>query len=566
MKHRVVTHGANALLLVAAACIASARTPGPPGVAETAIAEGAYPGHTAHWRTDGSGEACEVPVSKRRFKTVGPACDLSATAQTLTFVHVSDLHARYTPDGHGNPYSRLKGYAESVRRENPFTLFTNGGDDHEKGSIAEPRSGGLATLQVVHAMGFDVRVLGNHDFAWQLDELLEFSRDPRAITLCSNVEHVGSPAAAFGAVDYAEAQVGCLRVGFFGMVTRPWQANQQQYTGSYYEELPARYDFVVRAREIVRQHRDQVDLLVMVSHLGHKPDVAIAEQVPGIDLVLGGHSHALWSLPKQVGSALVIQPGSKGRHAARLDLQFELPARRRLAHAFRLVENRPDTMPSDPSVERVANQVLGDYAPDALHSVAWLRGRQSRVGIARLAARAAVSELPVDAAVVAPGGVRSDWRAGGLSPQKMLDALSIQRHPPGTPGDTSFYTATVRGADLQRLREERSSWAYSGPDSLSHSATYRLALQKYVAVHAHSYLPSGLALEQPVFSSEGWEVLLSFAQRRTAGCAYLDQEAALPICAVARMGAAVGSGLAVWGEPGTRELARLVNPQANGPG
>ena len=48
----------------------------------------------------GSGAACGVPISKRRFKTVGPECDLSAPEQTLTFVHVSDLHARYTPDGH----------------------------------------------------------------------------------------------------------------------------------------------------------------------------------------------------------------------------------------------------------------------------------------------------------------------------------------------------------------------------------------------------------------------------------------------------------------------------------
>jgi len=70
-----------------------------------------------------------------------PECDPDAAEQVLTFVHVNDIHGTFTPepDNDGqSPVARMRGYYEKVRREeNPYTLFTNGGDDHEKGSVAE---------------------------------------------------------------------------------------------------------------------------------------------------------------------------------------------------------------------------------------------------------------------------------------------------------------------------------------------------------------------------------------------------------------------------------------------
>jgi len=55
-----------------------------------------------------------------------------------------------------------------VKKENPFTLFTNAGDDYEKAQLAEELSRGQSTREVVEAMQYDVRALGNHDFAWGL--------------------------------------------------------------------------------------------------------------------------------------------------------------------------------------------------------------------------------------------------------------------------------------------------------------------------------------------------------------------------------------------------------------
>ena len=58
------------------------------------------------------------------------ACDEAAPTQTLSLVHINDTHAHYTPASDGqSPLARVRGYAEQVRRRQPATVFTSGGDD-----------------------------------------------------------------------------------------------------------------------------------------------------------------------------------------------------------------------------------------------------------------------------------------------------------------------------------------------------------------------------------------------------------------------------------------------------
>ena len=38
-----------------------------------------------------------------------------------------------------------------------------------------------------------------------------------------------------------------------------------------------------------------IDKIILLSHLGVADDIAVAEAVPGIDLIVGGHDHALFS-------------------------------------------------------------------------------------------------------------------------------------------------------------------------------------------------------------------------------------------------------------------------------
>ncbi|MDZ7684858.1 MAG: hypothetical protein U5O39_07470 [Gammaproteobacteria bacterium] len=58
---------------------------------------------------------------------------------------------------------------------------------------------------------------------------------------------------------------------------------------------------------VVRAMRPQVDLLIALSHLGHEEDKQLARTVPGIDLIVGGHSHTLVEEPVRIGDTWVVQ-------------------------------------------------------------------------------------------------------------------------------------------------------------------------------------------------------------------------------------------------------------------
>lgn len=460
-----------------------------------------------------------------------PACDPNATHQTVSFVHMNDMHGHYNVDDAGAAnVARIRGYFEQVKAEQPFTLFTNGGDDYEKGSVIEPLSQYAATREISNAMRFDVRVIGNHDLSWSQDELLRYATDPSAIVLASNIEYIGNDSQGFGAVQYAELQVGCVKIGFIGAVSAPWTAENTQYEGDYYPEFPTDLDFVEVHRRLIAEHRADVDLLVAVSHLGVGDDELVADQTDGIDVILGGHSHTPIFDLEDVGGTLIAQAGSYAQFVARLDLDVDLKTREISDHTYQLRLTTTD-LPADVSTEAEVEAILNHYGPDAFTEIGQLQDGVTKLGASKLAALGAVQELGVDAAIMKQSAAFAGIKAGALTQQKLFEAFLIERQPPGSPGWTATYTARISGADLARMSElDPSEWAVVLPDAIDPTASYRVALQKFAATVPANYLPAGVGIDQVEFAKETWEVLDVYTRARTAACKYLDSDERLPTC------------------------------------
>jgi 2',3'-cyclic-nucleotide 2'-phosphodiesterase (5'-nucleotidase family) len=461
-----------------------------------------------------------------------PACDPAARAQTITFVHVSDLHGSYTLDAAGeSPVARLRGYYEWVRSESPYTVFTDSGDAMEKGSVAELLSSGVATRQVVEAMGFDLRTLGNHDFAWSLEETLAFTRIAPTITLTTNTRYVGPDPERFGGVDYVALDIGCLKVGFLGLVSPPWSEQNEQLVQPFYPELENDYYYAAVAQRIVDAHRAEVDLLVLLSHAGHSRDLDLAAAVPGLDVILGGHSHDLVTDPELSGNALILHPGAYAEHVARLDLDVDLATRRWTRHRYVLVENAPGTLPASPEVQAAVEAILAEHAPGARLEVARVATRQDAWHIALITARAAVAQLGVDAAAVDTDDVWGAFEPGPVTQQDLVDALRVERQLPGTPGISAFYVASIAGDDLHRLRLALPlHWASITPWPIDPAATYRIALPKHSALDPGLHLPDDVTVTDATHVAEAWELLDAHARARTASCLHLEIDQPITGC------------------------------------
>lgn len=460
-----------------------------------------------------------------------PACDPAATHQTVSFVHMNDMHGHYNIEDAGAAnVARIRGYYEQVKAEQPFTLFTNGGDDYEKGSVVEALSNYAATREVSNALRFDMRVIGNHDLSWSQDELLKYATDPYATVLASNIEYIGDDAQGYGAVEYAELQVGCVKIGFMGAVSAPWTAENTQYDGDYYPEFPTDLDFVEVHRRLIAAHRGDVDLLVAVSHLGLGDDELVAEQTDGLDVMLGGHSHTPMFTAEEVGGTLIVQAGSYAQFVARLDLDVDLSTRKVTDHSYQLRLTSTD-LPADVATEAEVEAILNRYGPNAFVEIGQVLSAQGKLGASRLAVQGAIAKLGVDAAIMKQSAAFGGLRAGPVTQQDLFEAFLIERQPPGTPGWTATYMADISGADLARLTElDTSEWAVILPDDITPEATYRISLPKFAASVPANYLPAGVTIGAPQFGSETWELLDGWAKDRTRDCLYMDSDDRLPSC------------------------------------
>ncbi|MDX1505051.1 MAG: metallophosphoesterase [Spongiibacter sp.] len=462
-------------------------------------------------------------------KSIGPACT-EVAEQELRFTHVADLHARYgTAD---QLYSRIRYFQDQALLENPYTVLTNGGDDFEKGSVAEQLSQGVATVEATQAMGFDVRVVGNHDFAWGSDILLDYSKDERAEVISSNTLYRGSEE-GFAAKDIVALQVGCLKVGFFGMTSTPWnefdEPLEEDPIPDFLPDVEMNWHWQQIARGAVYQYSDQVDVLVMLSHLGKGLDEEIAQQTPGIDLVLGGHSHGGVSTSVS-GDAIVVQPDFYADGLSDIRLRYSLTTGQRLDYSVTNVEVR-DVPGVDATVAAAIDDVMQRHAPEARAEISISENYLTTDEIIDVAARAALFHHNADAVLMAPNGVNDfdRWLPGTLTQESFHRAISVERQPADTPGFTGFYAVTVSFAELQQMLSAQPDWRTAMREGLSDAAPIKVVLQKAPALNISTFFP-GLSDRSAEFLSEAWESLDTYARHRTSQCLHIDTDTRLYSC------------------------------------
>lgn len=461
----------------------------------------------------------EVAVASRK---VGACVDRRAVTR-FQVAHFNDLQARYSDriDGKSR-YGYLAGYLRALKAEEPRTLVLDAGDDYEKGAVAELRSMGESTRQMIQALPIDARTLGNHDFAYgEAAVLRDVTRSAHPV-LSSNMAYEGAGRPPFASI--ARFDVGCVRVGVIGLTTHNFGADDQPSREPFAGVFRPDLRYVEVARALVARVRDRVDVLVSLDHIGLEADLELARRVPGIDLIVGGHSEDLLAEPRAIvrddGSrAWVVQAGRWGRTLGKLELSFD-PATRALAvEGYRIVDVNA-TLPYAVDVGELAEGLERQSAPDA-HEVIGQVNREVPEGepMSRLVYRAVRERWGADALLVGRDVFWERLRPGPLTLQALYETVLVEKQPAGTPGFTSLYVVSMSGRELSAMRARLaggSPFAFFGPTAIAPERRYRVVVEKRVTVHPRLAFASGYGLPETFFGGEMIDVLESYARSRTA--------------------------------------------------
>lgn len=224
--------------------------------------------------------------------------------------------------------------------QSPIFLF-EGGDIMlgKKGSLQN----GHAEYGSLAALGFDAGVLGNHDFDGGVSVLARLGPTLKFPVLASNITFKDAVIDSF----YPKMKIikkGDVSVGVFGLVTPGLKALISDPDGFDIER-----DIVKKAGECVRDLRAQgVDAVVALNHIGLDLDKKLAASVPGIDVIVGGHSHDAVKEPLFIknphGSRTLIgQAGLNGSYTGRFDVTVDDGALVAEKSSWKLMTVQPGT-------------------------------------------------------------------------------------------------------------------------------------------------------------------------------------------------------------------------------
>jgi 2',3'-cyclic-nucleotide 2'-phosphodiesterase (5'-nucleotidase family) len=455
--------------------------------------------------------------------TASPARPAPDT-RTLTLVHLNDLHANLVPHldlvrASGDDerearavlverggVARIATLVRQIRAESPRSVLMNVGDTYH-GGVEALYTRGNAVVPAVNALGVDVGVPGNWDFAYgAVTTRLRYAAEPGWIArlvnwlfwddavlrpdfpnLAANLTLTMPPLARGDALlpGSLMLDVEGVRVGFIGLTSDivPRMAKPFSWGFAFLEGEEAYKELVDRLATALR--RDGAQVVVVMSELGLHRDRRLADVVqPGVDVFFSGHTHEATFAPLESESgALVVESGNDG-WLGRMDLTLRGGA---VEHWRWQLIPVDASVPEDPEVRALVDRARAPFLADDVDMqlpAPWLelpldRPIDTVVGhVDTLLHRRDVLHNPFNAllaevirreagtqvsmtpgfrfdAVVPPGGEAS----GAITLEQLYRFLPVS---------PSLAVGEVRGADLRAVVEEEVARVFSD-DPFEHS-------------------------------------------------------------------------------------------------
>ena len=221
---------------------------------------------------------------------------------TLNFKHTNDVHGNMTS------------VANLIQ---PDEFWIDAGDTWQGYDFHSIISGGQEETDLMNKRGCDLAVPGNHfydDRGLRGGKLLQKLADFPYI--CSNIE---------GMAPYVLAEVEGVKMAFVGVQTE--KKEFRMVKPSRVKNLVLKDPIESVKKSVEEAKAKGADNIIVVSHLGldgKKPgdvsDKVLAKEVPGIDLIIGGHSHTPTYDEVVVNGTRIVHAGLAGRNVKRSNI------------------------------------------------------------------------------------------------------------------------------------------------------------------------------------------------------------------------------------------------------
>ncbi len=265
-------------------------------------------------------------------------------AVSVTFYHTSDLHE------HSAPLPRIAGLVEARKKENPNVLLVDTGDWFNKGDLTSLNTRGEAIAAMMSACKYDALIPGNHDYSFgtkRLAELIDRFSLPVVAANCEWPDDIKPQ----HALAYRIFKLDGVTVAIVGTAT----PISTQRIDTLLDIRPMDESL----RGVVAELDERTDIIVLLTHIGTPGDEKLAQALPGVDIIFGGHDHRRnEKLSVAPNTDTVIQhSGSIGRDIGELTVIWD--GKKIVDRKVRLVRVT-DKLPKSAAVAEIREKYLSE--------------------------------------------------------------------------------------------------------------------------------------------------------------------------------------------------------------
>ncbi len=230
----------------------------------------------------------------------------------IRLYHTSDLH----------DHRQTLGALRFLRAREPGYLIDCGDSLAGSQTVYHRREPMTSALD---RAGYDLQAMGNREFHYVRRFVRARLGAMRHPVICANLVDARDRPLPFTADHYATFDDGAERrqVRFFGLLVPQYPER------SPWERLFGwRFLDPFAVAERVAAQTPITTTLVALSHLGLDADRRLAQAVPRLDLILGGHSHDVLPVPERIANVPIVHAGPYGAFASQTELEYDAEALR----------------------------------------------------------------------------------------------------------------------------------------------------------------------------------------------------------------------------------------------
>lgn len=367
--------------------------------------------------------------------------------QTLTIFTVNDIH------GQLDNFEKIK-HAIDAERDNSNVMVVCGGDIFSGNpAVDNHEDKGYPMIDVMNKLGFDVAVIGNHEFDYGYSFLKNRIEQSEFQWICANidVEDTGVPQpSAYYTVEFDSFRVSLLGLietnGMAGATipsSHPWKVDS--FTFSRPESVVNNY---MNVKEL-----ENSDLYIALTHIGFNGyggnlgDYQLAEQFPYFDLIIGGHSHE--RVFQTVNGIPIVQAGSYLSHLGKIKLEF-------CDGDVKSVDCELISLHNYSEYDSELKLIIEEYnnMPELEEVVGYSHNEHYKDQVGCFYTDALRGKMNVDVAFQNTGGVRATLNEGDITKREIYEISPFNN-------GTVIYSMTV--SEIKNfLRESASGFYYSG--------------------------------------------------------------------------------------------------------